>query len=47
MTVEQLARALELSLLTLGLLFLAVNLRVGRELWQWWRPAPVRYWRSA
>lgn len=37
MTVEQLARALEVSLLALGLLFLAVNLRVGRELWQWWR----------
>ena len=37
MTVEQLARALELSLLALGLLFLVVNLRVGRELWQWWR----------
>ena len=37
MTVSQLARALELSLLALGLLFLAVNLRVGRELWQWWR----------
>jgi hypothetical protein len=37
MTVQQLARALELSLLALGLLFVAVNLRVGRELWQWWR----------
>jgi hypothetical protein len=37
MTVEQLARALELSLLALGLLFLVVNLRVGREIWRWWR----------
>jgi hypothetical protein len=36
MTVEQLARALELSLLALGLLFLVVNVRVGREIWQWW-----------
>lgn len=40
MTVEQLARALELSLLALGLLFVAVNLRVGREIWQWWRRRP-------
>jgi hypothetical protein len=37
MTVAELARALEISLLALGLLFLAVNLRVGRELFQWWR----------
>lgn len=37
MTVEQLARALELSLLALGLLFLVVNLRVAGQLWQWWR----------
>ena len=37
MTVEQLAPVLEASLLGLGLLFLVVNLRVGRDLWQWWR----------
>jgi hypothetical protein len=37
MTVEQLAPALEASLLGLGLLFLVVNVRVGRDLWQWWR----------
>jgi hypothetical protein len=37
MSVEQLARALELSLLALGLLFLVVNLRVGGEIWRWWR----------
>jgi hypothetical protein len=37
MTVAELARALEISLLALGLLFLVVNLRVGRQLFQWWR----------
>jgi hypothetical protein len=35
--VERLARGLELSLLALGVLFLVVNLRVGRDLWRWWR----------
>jgi len=37
MTVAQLARALEMSLLALGVLFLAVNIRVGRDIVQWWR----------
>jgi len=37
MTLAQLARGLELSLLALGLLFLAVNLKVGREIVLWWR----------
>lgn len=37
MTGTRLAQMLELSLLLLGLIFLAVNLKVGRELWQWWR----------
>lgn len=37
MTVAQLARALEVSLLALGLLFLVVNLRVGRDIVHWWR----------
>ena len=37
MTVAQLARALEMSLLALGLLFLAVNVRVGRDIVRWWR----------
>ena len=37
MSVEQLAPALEVSLLALGVLFLAVNLRAGREIWLWWR----------
>jgi hypothetical protein len=37
MTVPELARALEISLLALGLLFVVVNLRVGREILQWWR----------
>jgi hypothetical protein len=37
MTLAQLARGLELSLLALGLLFLIVNLRVGREILLWWR----------
>jgi hypothetical protein len=37
MTVAQLARGLEFSLLALGLLFLVVNLRVARELVHWWR----------
>ena len=46
MTVEQLARALEVSLVALGVLFLAVNLRVGREIWRWWRrrPGAVLVW---
>lgn len=35
--IEQLARGLELSLLALGVLFLIVNLRVGRDIWSWWR----------
>lgn len=35
--VDRLARGLELSLLALGLLFLVVNLRVGGEVWRWWR----------
>jgi hypothetical protein len=37
MTLAQLARGLELSLLALGLLFLVVNLKVGREILLWWR----------
>ena len=37
MTVAQLARGLELSLFALGLLFVVVNLRVGREILRWWR----------
>jgi hypothetical protein len=37
MTVAQLARGLEFSLLALGLLFLVVNLRVGRDILRWWR----------
>jgi hypothetical protein len=37
MTAAQLARGLELSLLALGLLFVVVNLRVGREILRWWR----------
>lgn len=37
MTIEELAGALEISLIALGVLFLAVNLRVGREIWRWWR----------
>jgi hypothetical protein len=37
MTLDQLAQALEVSLIALGLLFLAVNVRVGRELLVWWR----------
>jgi len=37
MTAEELGRALEVSLLALGVLFLVVNLRVGREIWRWWR----------
>jgi hypothetical protein len=37
MTLGQLARGLELSLLALGLLFLVVNLKVGREILLWWR----------
>lgn len=37
MTIEELAGALEVSLVALGVLFLAVNLRAGRELWRWWR----------
>jgi hypothetical protein len=37
MTLDQLAPALEWSLLALGILFLVVNLRVGREIWWWWR----------
>lgn len=37
MTTEELAGALEISLIALGVLFLAVNLRVGREIWRWWR----------
>lgn len=46
MTLPQLARGLELSLLALGLLFVVVNLRVGRELFQWWqrRRAAVLVW---
>jgi hypothetical protein len=46
MTVEELARALEVSLVALGVLFLAVNLRVGREIWRWWRrrPGAVLVW---
>jgi hypothetical protein len=36
-SIDQLARPLELSLLALGVLFLVVNLRVGREIWLWWR----------
>ena len=35
MTLAQLARGLELSLLALGLLFLVVNLKVGREILLW------------
>jgi hypothetical protein len=37
MNVEELAAALELSLIALGVLFLVVNLRVGRDIWRWWR----------
>jgi hypothetical protein len=37
MRLAQLARGLELSLLALGLLFVVVNLRVGREILLWWR----------
>ena len=37
MNVEQLAPALEVSLVALGVLFLAVNLRAGLEIWLWWR----------
>jgi hypothetical protein len=37
MSGARLAQLLEMSLLGLGVLFLLVNLRVGRELWQWWR----------
>ena len=40
MTMAQLAQAIELILLALGLLFLGVNLSVGRQLWQWWRRRP-------
>jgi hypothetical protein len=36
-SVDELARALEISLVAFGLVFLVVNLRVGRELWRWWR----------
>jgi hypothetical protein len=47
MTVAQLARALEMSLLALGLLFLAVNIRVGRDIVLWWRrrAGAVLVWR--
>ncbi|MEZ5287355.1 MAG: hypothetical protein R2712_21645 [Vicinamibacterales bacterium] len=34
---QQLGHRLEYVLLALGLLFLVVNLRVGRDLWAWWR----------
>lgn len=37
MSSVELARGLEASLLALGVLFLAVNLRVGLELARWWR----------
>ncbi len=37
MSGARLAQMLELSLLGLGVLFLLVNLRVGRQLWQWRR----------
>lgn len=37
MSAEELARGLEASLLALGVLFLAVNLRVGLEIARWWR----------
>jgi hypothetical protein len=37
MTLAQLARGLQVSLLALGLLFLIVNLRVARDLIHWWR----------
>lgn len=37
MSAEELARGLEASLLALGVLFLAVNLRVGFEIARWWR----------
>ncbi|MCC7242426.1 MAG: hypothetical protein IT180_10925 [Acidobacteria bacterium] len=37
MTIEELAGALELSLIVLGVVFLAVNLRVGRDIWRFWR----------
>jgi hypothetical protein len=37
MPLEGLARGVERSLLALGLLFLVVNLRVGADLWRWWR----------
>ncbi|MDH4066572.1 MAG: hypothetical protein OEW19_19390, partial [Acidobacteriota bacterium] len=37
MSVVELAGALELSLIVLGVLFLAVNVRVGSDIWRWWR----------
>lgn len=37
MTASELARGLEVTLIALGLVFLAVNFRVGREIWRWWR----------
>ncbi len=37
MNIDGLARGLEISLLALGGLFLIVNIRVGLELFQWWR----------
>jgi hypothetical protein len=37
MTLAQLARGLQFSLLALGLLFVIVNLRVARDLVHWWR----------
>ena len=40
MTLAQLARGLQFSLLALGLLFVVVNLRVARDLVHWWRRRP-------
>jgi uncharacterized SAM-binding protein YcdF (DUF218 family) len=37
MTVAELAGALRQVLLALGVLFVIVNLRVGWQIWSWWR----------
>jgi len=43
-----LAVALEFSLIALGALFLVVNLRVGWQIWRWWRrrAEAVLVWRA-
>jgi hypothetical protein len=48
MGLEGLARGVQGSLVALGVLFLVVNVRVGTELWQWWRrrAAAVLVWPS-